>query len=758
MTLKKQDVKKFTARYKRIMMLTFLVVLLISAAILGIQIREKIRYDDRQLVELFKNKCLAIDNLVDSIGEHVDLLQIKAEMSFIEENKNDYETKLFKALKPPESDPDYFSLDQIPPPYQKMQVGNLTGYGTISNNYKDEIAMALGLNSIFIAAKKNIPNAQWIYYTSKNNFINIYPWVNSNDFKFTQDLYSKPFFALGLPENNPERKRFWTEAYLDEAGAGKMVTAAKPVYKGDTFLGTVAIDVTFDELLSYVRGFNPDGTLMIVNAEKQLIAHPTLASSKKKINSLKDALFKIVRSETIPSIYKQLSTLSEKGKTVRPVLGRYKFTIYKMVNAPWSIVYIPDKRNLFLKYLFMKEGVILTFITLIFALTFMLIITNRATWREFISPSEKLVRHISNENCNIPTKIPDNIPIPWNPWFNAISKAFEENRSLIKVLREDKKRYMPNYVLVVSINKDCGSTTIGNYIARSFANADEKNKKTLYMEYPFNPKLCCDFDMPEDQNLYPHPAGYDIRFSYDLSVFPEEVKTSMLMNEIIKNYNNIVINTIIEKSLDADTKSLLEHVKVVVFLYPLDDSQQERAEKIFREIRGAICQDQTFTYTLLNRSKKACQKKHYSVKFDHEIPFMENGIGVTKEVGSTPEQVKQVVDEYVNRTKRVVPISLIIPSTVDVNIKIDPSQFVKKTLAFCGEKFGGATSTTKASGVWNSQGEGLVNEDVYIVMSYTTDDTLKQHLDEVFEFVRNMKEDLRQEKMAMEINQKLILV
>ena len=756
--MKKQDVKKFTARYKRIMMLTFLVVLLISAAILGIQIREKIRYDDRQLVELFKNKCLAIDNLVDSIGEHVDLLQIKAEMSFLEESKNGYETKLFKALQPIESDPGYFSLDQIPPPYQRTQVGNLTGYGIISNDYKDEIEMALSLNSIFIAAKKNIPNAQWIYYTSKNNFINIYPWVASNEFKFTKDLYDKPFYIMGFAENNPERKLFWTEAYVDEAGAGKMVTAAKPVYKGDTFIGTVAIDVTFDELLSYVRDFNSDGTLMIVNKEKQLIAHPSLASSKKKINYLKDALFNIVKAKTFPLIYKHLSTLSEKGKTVRPILGRYKFTIYKMVNAPWTIIYIPDKRNLFFKYLLMKEGVILTFITLIFALTFMLIITNRATWREFISPSEKLVRHISNENCNIPTKIPENIPIPWNPWFNAISKAFEENRNLIKMLREDKKRYMPNYVLVVSISKDCGSTTIGNYIARSFASSDEKNKKTLYMEYPFNPKLCCDFNMPEDRELYSHPAGYDIRFSYDLRAFPEEVKTSMLMNEIIKSYNNIVINTTIEKSLDADTKSLLEHVKVVVFLYPLDDFEQERAEKIFREIRGAVSQDQTSTYTLLNRSKKACQKEHYPVKFDHEIPFMVNGIGVTKEVGSMPERIKQVVDEYVNRTKRVVPISLIIPSTVDVNIKIDPSKFVRKTLAFCGEIFGGATSTTKASGVWNSDAEGLVNEDVYIVMSYTTDDTLKEHLDEVFEFVRNMKEDLRQEKMAMEINKKLILV
>jgi hypothetical protein len=326
------------------------------------------------------------------------------------------------------------------------------------------------------------------------------------------------------------------------------------------------------------------------------------------------------------------------------------------------------------------------------------------------------------------------------------------------MLREDKKRYMPNYILVVSISNDCGSTTIGNYIARSFANSDENSKKTLYMEYPFNQKLCCDFNTTDNQDVYSHPDGYDIRFSYDLSAFPEQVKTSMLMNEIIKNYNNIVITTTIEKELDADGKSLLEHAQVVVFLFPHDDSKQERAEEVLKEIRSTICQDQTCTYTLLNRSKQEWQMRQYPFTFDHEIPFIEDGVIVSKEETIVPGQIKHVIDEYVNRTKRVVPISLIIPSTIDVNTKIDPAEFVRKTLAFCGEKFGGATSTTKASGVWNSDAEGLVNEDVFIVKSYTTDDTLKEHLDDVFEFVRTMKIDLRQEKMAMEINKKLILI
>lgn len=75
--MQKRETKQFTAHYKRIMMITFLVVLLISAAIFGIQINEKGRHEDRQLVGLFKTRCLAIDNLVASIGEHVELLQIR---------------------------------------------------------------------------------------------------------------------------------------------------------------------------------------------------------------------------------------------------------------------------------------------------------------------------------------------------------------------------------------------------------------------------------------------------------------------------------------------------------------------------------------------------------------------------------------------------------------------------------------------------------------------------------------------------------
>ena len=61
-------------------------------------------------------------------------------------------------------------------------------------------------------------------------------------------------------------------------------------------------------------------------------------------------------------------------------------------------------------------------------------------------------------------------------------------------------------------------------------------------------------------------------------------------------------------------------------------------------------------------------------------------------------------------------------------------------------------------GIWNSNDIGLVGEKLFKVHTYTTSVDLKKFLDEVVDFVREIKEELKQEAMAMEINQKLTLI
>ncbi|MDW8287285.1 MAG: hypothetical protein RMJ89_04360 [Flammeovirgaceae bacterium] len=78
-------------------------------------------------------------------------------------------------------------------------------------------------------------------------------------------------------------------------------------------------------------------------------------------------------------------------------------------------------------------------------------------------------------------------------------------------------------------------------------------------------------------------------------------------------------------------------------------------------------------------------------------------------------------------------------------------------MKFLAERFGGATSK-QAQGVWNSQQAGLVGEQVFIVNTYVTQNALRKYLDEVVDYVKNLKEELKQEAMALEINKKLTLI
>jgi hypothetical protein len=52
----------------------------------------------------------------------------------------------------------------------------------------------------------------------------------------------------------------------------------------------------------------------------------------------------------------------------------------------------------------------------------------------------------------------------------------------------------------------------------------------------------------------------------------------------------------------------------------------------------------------------------------------------------------------------------------------------------------------------------LVGEKLFKVHTYATSDDLQRYLDEVVDYVREIKAELKQEAMAIEVNQKLTLI
>lgn len=101
--------------------------------------------------------------------------------------------------------------------------------------------------------------------------------------------------------------------------------------------------------------------------------------------------------------------------------------------------------------------------------------------------------------------------------------------------------------------------------------------------------------------------------------------------------------------------------------------------------------------------------------------------------------------------------SIYVPSTMDTNKETDNQKQVKETLSFLSSLFGGATNTD-GFGAWISEAAGLVTEKVSICYAYCSLIDKYKHIKKVKEFARNLKNEMGQEAVALEIDGKLLFV
>ena len=102
-------------------------------------------------------------------------------------------------------------------------------------------------------------------------------------------------------------------------------------------------------------------------------------------------------------------------------------------------------------------------------------------------------------------------------------------------------------------------------------------------------------------------------------------------------------------------------------------------------------------------------------------------------------------------------VKIYVPSTMDVNVSIDASKYVDQTLSFLAELFGGSTDY-KALGCWKSVESGLVKEHVEICESYCDQVDLEKHIEKIVEHCEYLKKEMKQEAIALEINNELYFI
>jgi class 3 adenylate cyclase len=233
-----------------------------------------------------------------------------------------------------------------------------------------------------------------------------------------------------------------------------MVTVAAPVYDKDEFLGTVAIDLTVDFLNAFVSKLSAEsGTILIFNEKEQLLAHPSLISSNdKQVKTLKEALPDDLTSQ-IPN-FKNASQLKFFSKS------KYELFVKHISNADWNILYFREKPPFF-SVIFTPMGA--SFIILLLIVFGIFYILNQLIVKDFIDPSQNLVKYIEQESVskeNLPLPI---VPDAWRAWFEQVSEIFQQNRSLIRELQD----------LLLNLEKKVEERTL------ELKQANEKNENLL---------------------------------------------------------------------------------------------------------------------------------------------------------------------------------------------------------------------------------------------------------------------------------------
>lgn len=96
-------------------------------------------------------------------------------------------------------------------------------------------------------------------------------------------------------------------------------------------------------------------------------------------------------------------------------------------------------------------------------------------------------------------------------------------------------------------------------------------------------------------------------------------------------------------------------------------------------------------------------------------------------------------------------VAIYVPSTLNVNEQTDNTAQVMNIIRKLSTLFGGATASDAVGG-WVAENGQTVIEKVKIVYSFCTSDQLKQHISTIIEICEELKNEMSQEAITLEIN------
>jgi CRP-like cAMP-binding protein len=307
--------------------------------------------------------------------------------------------------------------------------------------------------------------------------------------------------------------------------------------------------------------------------------------------------------------------------------------------------------------------------------------------------------------------------------------------------------------LVVGSGKQSGATTVANSMALIIA--DSTKAPTAYIEFS-GKEPSSTYGFPATSETYNHPGGFQILTPKNGADIPELAQVAFVMDQASAQFKNIIV--CISWELVQQLDALVSSASQIVMVTSPSKEEQMHTQKVIASLKPYIRPNKTRLFTVVNHANPEISDQQTEAVPDFTIPFL--GIlppVAERRVENLPKPLTEVIIGIFKLLGYTNQIGIYIPTTIAVNQIADTSEYVKKTLSFMGKLFDGATHE-KVQGVWNSQRVGLVQEDLHLVRSYCSQPVLDKHMGEVVDYVEILKQELQQEAIALEVNQKLMLI
>lgn len=259
-----------------------------------------------------------------------------------------------------------------------------------------------------------------LYLNTHDSLNRIYPWFDVLAiYPPKMDIPSYNFYYEADATHNPDRKVVWTDAYVDPAGAGWMVSAIAPAYaldRPDFLEGVVGVDITIDTIVDQVLDvdFKGDGYAILVGRDGTILALPPegegdLGVSELIDHSYEDAILQDTFKPDSFNLYRraELFPLGEAIQSAaqgqaRVDLGRAMIASWATIAGPqWKLIVLTSEASLLTGATTLRDELALVSwamlaILILFYLGFFLLL-----WRRSVAMSARVAQPLAEIEGNM---------------------------------------------------------------------------------------------------------------------------------------------------------------------------------------------------------------------------------------------------------------------------------------------------------------------------------------------------------------------